>query len=109
VAALVTDYLESERDRDLAMKTHAMTKDLFEHQAASRISFQQAESDLAKASAHVARAEEALRVLGLDAKDVQRTGGLKALVPVLSPLTGSVIERTVTNGQFVQADSTPLI
>jgi cobalt-zinc-cadmium efflux system membrane fusion protein len=109
VAALVTDYLESERDRDLAEKTHAMTKDLFEHQAASRISFQQSEGDLAKAKAHVARAEEALRVLGLDAKEAQRTGGLQALVPVLSPLTGAVIERTVTNGQFVQADSTPLL
>jgi cobalt-zinc-cadmium efflux system membrane fusion protein len=104
VAALVTDYHESQRDEDLAEKTYNMTKDLFEHQAASRISLQQAEGDLAKAKAHVARAEEALHVVGLDPES-----GLRSVVPVLSPLSGSVIERTLTPGQFVQADSTPLL
>jgi len=109
VAALITDYRESQRDQDLAEKTHAMTKDLFEHQAASRISLQQAEGDLAKARAHVARAEESLRVLGLDLNEIQRTGGLQSLVPVMAPLSGAVMERTVTNGQFVQADSNALL
>jgi cobalt-zinc-cadmium efflux system membrane fusion protein len=61
VAALVSDYLQSQRDLDLAQKTYNMNKDLFEHQAASRISFQQAENDLAKANTQVARGEEALR------------------------------------------------
>jgi cobalt-zinc-cadmium efflux system membrane fusion protein len=107
VAALVTDYLESQRDRDLAEKTHAMTKDLFEHQAASKISLQQAEGDLAKAQAHVARSEEALRVLGLDPEEAQKN--LRALIPVRASSSGAVIERTVTPGQFVQADSTPLL
>jgi cobalt-zinc-cadmium efflux system membrane fusion protein len=65
---------------------------------------QQAEGDLAKAKAHVARAEEALHVVGLDPES-----GLRSVVPVLSPLSGSVIERTLTPGQFVQADSTPLL
>jgi len=109
VAALITDYRESQRDQDLAEKTHAMTSDLFDHQAASRISLQQAEGDLAKARAHVARAEEALRVLGLDMNEIQRTGGLQSLVPVEAPLSGAVMERTVTNGQFVQADSNALL
>jgi cobalt-zinc-cadmium efflux system membrane fusion protein len=109
VAALITDYRESQRDQDLAEKTHAMTKDLFEHQAASRISLQQAEGDLAKAKSHVARAEEGLRVLGLDLNEIQRTGGLQAMVPVIAPLSGAVMERSVTNGQYVQADSNPLL
>jgi cobalt-zinc-cadmium efflux system membrane fusion protein len=109
VAALITDYRESQRDQDLAEKTHAMTKDLFEHQAASRLSLQQAEGDLAKAKTHVARAEESLRVLGLDVTEIQRTGGLQALVPVAAPMSGAVMERTVTTGQYVQADSNPLL
>ena len=37
VAGMVTDYLDSQRDRDLAEKTATMTKDLFEHNAASQI------------------------------------------------------------------------
>lgn len=109
VAALVTDYLQSQRDRDLADKTLNMTRDLFDHQAASRISLQQAEADVTKAKSQVERAEESLRVLGLDAKQVSETSGLRTLVPVRAPLSGSVVERTVTQGQFVQADSTALL
>jgi cobalt-zinc-cadmium efflux system membrane fusion protein len=109
VASLVTDYLESQRDLDLAQKTYNMNKDLFEHQAASRISFQQAESDLAKANTHVARGEEALRVLGIDPQEAVKDGGLRSLVPVRSPMAGTLIERTLTAGQYVQADSTALL
>jgi len=109
VASLVTDYLESHRDLDLAQKNYNMNKDLFEHQAASRISFQQAESDLAKASAHVARGEEALHVLGIDPKEAAKDGGLRSLVPVRSPMAGNLIERNLAPGQFVQADSTALL
>jgi membrane fusion protein, heavy metal efflux system len=107
VAALVTDYLESQRDQDLAEKTFNMTKDLFEHQAASRISFQQAEGDLAKARTHVARAEEALVVLGLNPKEAQKN--LRTVIPVRAPAAGVVIERNLASNQFVQADSTPLL
>jgi cobalt-zinc-cadmium efflux system membrane fusion protein len=109
VAALVTDYIQSQRDLDLAGKTHSMTKDLFEHQAASRISLQQAGSDLAKAQAHVAQAAESLHVLGLDPKEAEKDGGLRSLIPVRSPLSGFVIERSITSGQFIQGDNTPLL
>ncbi len=30
-------------------------------------------------------------------------------VPIVSPIAGIVIERKVTDGQFVQSDSTPII
>ncbi len=109
VASLVTDYFDSQHDHDLADKTLTMTKDLFEHQAASKVSLQQAENDLAKAKAHVARAEEALRVLGLDPKEIDTHGGLQALIPVHAPLGGIVIERNIATGQFVQGDSTSLL
>ena len=109
VASLVSDYLQSQRDMDLAQKTYNMNKDLFEHQAASRISFQQAENDLAKANTQVARGEEALRVLGIDPKEAVKDGGLRSLIPVRSPMGGTLIERNLTPGQYVQADSTALL
>ena len=37
VAGLVTELLHAQREQQLAEKTYAMTKDLFEHQAAARI------------------------------------------------------------------------
>ena len=109
VAGLVTDLMQAQREQDLAEKTYTMTKDLFEHQAAARIALQQAEGDLAKAKAQTARAEEALRVFGLDPAEVLATNGVRTLIPVRSPMSGTVIERTVTPGQFVQGDNTPLL
>ena len=109
VASLVTDLIQSQRDWELAEKTHAMTQDLFEHQAASRIALQQSENDLAKAKAAIARAEESLIVIGLDPKKAGEAGALRALIPVYSPAAGNVIERTATSGQFVTGDGTPLL
>lgn len=109
VAAAVTEHLEDHKDLDLAVKNYAMVKDLVEHQAASRIALQQAESDLAKAKARVARTEEALRVLGLKVEENDLSGELSSFIPHLAPLNGTVIERRVTEGQFVQPDSNPLL
>ena len=106
VAAAVTEYVDSRNDLDLAEKHMAMTRDLFDHDAASKMSLQQAENDLGKAQVHVARAAEALAVLGLAAeKDLKRFNGR---ITVPSPIDGVLIERKVTEGQFVQADPTPI-
>jgi cobalt-zinc-cadmium efflux system membrane fusion protein len=105
--AVVGEHTESHKDLELAEKTAAMTQDLFDHQAASRISLQQAQSDLAKAKARVARNEQALRLIGLQSEaDIDRFDGR---VLITSPITGSIIERHITDGQFVQADSMPII
>jgi cobalt-zinc-cadmium efflux system membrane fusion protein len=100
VASLVTDYLDSEHDQDLAEKTWNMTKDLYDHEAASRVSLQQADNDLAKAKAHVARAVESLRVLGIDQKDVDAGRGMQALIPVRAAAGGIVIDRAVTEASM---------
>ena len=86
-----------------------MTKDLFEHEAASRMSLQQAENDLAKARAKVAQTEEVLRVLGLDEAAARARAPLASRMPIRAPIAGTVIERNVTNGQFVGSESTPLL
>jgi membrane fusion protein, heavy metal efflux system len=109
VGAADTEHLESHKDLDLAEKTYGMTKDLFEHGAASRISLQQAEGDLAKARARVARTEEALRVLGLHVSETELYGEMNSRIPLRAPLSGTVIERHLTEGQFIQPDSNPLV
>ena len=106
-AAAAGEYLESQKDLELAEKTAAMTEDLFQHEAASRIALQQSQSDLAKARSRAARTAEALRVLGLraDAGLVSFDGR----IPIVAPIAGTVIERKVTEGQFEQADSAPIM
>ena len=109
-AAAIDEEIESRRDLELAEKNAAMTQDLFDHEAASRIALQQAQNDLAKARARVDRTGEALKVLGLSGRDDLAPGAVGwGRVPIPSPITGVVIDRKVTEGQFVQSDSTPLL
>jgi membrane fusion protein, heavy metal efflux system len=105
-AAAMTDYLEESKDLELALKTQRMSKDLFDHQAGSRIAVEQSQRDVAKATVRVARTEEALRFLGLAPV---AEGKLDPRISVLSPRSGTVIERSVTEGQFVQPEHDPLM
>src|SRR5206468_1638479 len=109
VAAAVAEHLASHKDLELAEKTSAMTQDLFDHEAASRIALQQAQNELAKSKAKVQQTEEVLRVLGVDPEAEQDASRLQSRVPVRAPIGGVVIERTVTNGQFVGPENMPLL
>jgi cobalt-zinc-cadmium efflux system membrane fusion protein len=109
VAAAITEHQASHKDLDLAQKTFAMTQDLFEHQAASRMALQQAENDLAKASAKVLQTEEVLKVLGLAGHPDEDAIGAQSRIPVRTPIGGTVIERNVTSGEFVGPDKPPLV
>ncbi len=103
----VSEYIESRTDLDLAEKQAALTRDLYEHDAASRLALRQSENDLGKAQARFVRTGEALKVLGLSAEiDVTRFNGR---LPIISPIDGAVVERKVTEGQFVQPDPTPMV
>ena len=107
-AAALEDHVDAHRDLDLAEKTLAVTKDLFDHQAASQLSLEQAQNDVAKAKTKVNRTEAALVAIGLSADDAAG-GAIDARVPVISPIAGAVIETKDTEGQYVQTDSTPLV
>jgi membrane fusion protein, heavy metal efflux system len=109
VAAAIADHVASQKDLELAAKTFAMTQDLFEHEAASRIALQQAQNELAKSKAKVQQTEEILRVLGVEPDAEQDPARLHSRVPVRAPIGGTVIERTVTNGQFVGPENPPLL
>jgi cobalt-zinc-cadmium efflux system membrane fusion protein len=109
VAAALDEYFDSRKDLDLAEKTYTMNRDLFAHQAASRIALQQAESELAKAKARVTRTVESLRALGVDIGDKEPAEGISAHVAVRTPISGTVLERAVTEGQFVQPDNNALL
>lgn len=106
-AAAIGEHAESHKDLDLAEKTASMSQDLFDHQAASRMALQQALNDLAKAQSRVARNDEQLRLLGL--RSEAEMASFAGRIPLVSPIAGTVIDRKVTDGQFVQSDSTPIL
>jgi cobalt-zinc-cadmium efflux system membrane fusion protein len=109
VAAAVAEHQASRQDLELAEKTFAMTKDLFEHQVASRIALEQSESELAKARSKVTQTEESLQVLGLDPNGDEAAARMRPRIPVRTPIDGTITERNVTNGQFVGQETSPLL
>jgi membrane fusion protein, heavy metal efflux system len=109
VAAAIAEHLASHKDLDLAEKTFAMTQDLFDHQAASRIALQQSENELSKARSKVLQTEEVLQVLGLGGHPAEDATRLQSRIPMRAPIAGTVIDRSVTNGQFVGPDNPPLM
>ena len=101
-AAALNEHAEAMKDRDLAAKTYAMTRDLYAHDAASKMALDQSESDLDKAKARLARTSRSLAVLGLEPNSSE------PLIPLRSSMGGVVVARSVTEGQLVQGDATPL-
>jgi cobalt-zinc-cadmium efflux system membrane fusion protein len=110
LAEAIADYLTSQRDLDLAQKNYAMTKDLFEHEAASRMAFQQTENDLAKARMQVERNAEKCRLMGVSETALSESNRkpIPPRVEIKSPINGVVTERQATTAQYVAADGTPL-
>ena len=109
VAAAFAEHIAAHRDLDLSQKTFAMTQDLFEHQAASKISLQQAENDVAKQTARLQQDEQVLHVLGVDMPESSEQLVVAPRVPVRTPITGVVTDRTVSDGQFVDSQTQPLL
>jgi cobalt-zinc-cadmium efflux system membrane fusion protein len=103
VAAAIAEHVTSRKDYELAQKTFAMTQDLFDHQAASRLALNQSRAEMEKASAKVQQSEESLRVLGVQGDMDAPTP--QARIQVRAPIAGTVIDRNVTNGQFVGPDA----
>src|SRR5262249_57565000 len=88
IASAVAEHVASHKDLDLSEKTFAMTKDLFEHGAASRMSMQQAENELAKTRAKVGQTEEVLRVLGFDDAALENPATLPSRITIREPIAG---------------------
>jgi cobalt-zinc-cadmium efflux system membrane fusion protein len=105
VTAVVGEVIDSRKDLELSERTFAMTKDLFESQAASKIALKQAENDAAKARARLARAQAVLKTLGIDSTAEEVT----SLIPVRSPIDGTITDRKVSEGQYETADSNALL
>lgn len=108
------DQLARARNQlELTRRNEARQRDLFAVRAAARrdveqaeADFQNAQADLRTAEASLAAARDRLRVLGRDADtiaEIERTRRVNAVVPVVAPLAGTVVQRRVGPGQWLNA------
>ncbi|NMJ44380.1 efflux RND transporter periplasmic adaptor subunit [Roseomonas sp. JC162] len=108
------DQLARARNQlELTRRNEARQRELFTVRAAARRDVEQAEADhqnaqadLRTAEASLAAARDKLRVLGRDADaiaEIERTRRVNAVVPVVAPLAGTVVQRRIGPGQWLNA------
>ena len=109
-AAAVADYRKAQTAYRNAKRIADRDSALFKNDALARGDLEQAQSDVASAEADVDAAVESMRSLGVDEAQIQavRDGRTSAIAAVIrSPIDGTVVEKLISDGQLLQAGSTP--
>ena len=99
------DYLKARALADLQARSVERARQLFAADVIGRAELQRRESELAIASAEQRAAADQLRVLGMSAAAISRlgnNGAINSVTPVVSTVAGTVVERSITQGQVVQ-------
>ena len=81
---------------------------LFQNDALARGDLEQAQSDAASAEADLEAAVQDLRALGVEESQLTATAKVTVFQAIIrAPLDGTVVEKLISEGQLLQAGSTP--
>ena len=103
---LLDAYLKAADSYRLTDKNWVRAQDLYQHHAIAQRDLDQAESDRNQAQADLNAAEQGMKILGIKNPADLAKAPSSALIPVLAPIGGEVVERLVSPGQVVQAGQT---
>jgi cobalt-zinc-cadmium efflux system membrane fusion protein len=108
IAQAYSDFIKEESDVTYATRAYELAKDLYETKALALKDLKQAENDLIKAKAEFRRSKERLLSLRVPAAELEKPLDKQQITSrfeMRSPLSGTIVERTVTPGQSVGGDS----
>jgi cobalt-zinc-cadmium efflux system membrane fusion protein len=103
---LLNGYLKAADSYRLADKLYKRAQDLYAHQAIAQQDLEQAESSRTQAQADLNAAKQGMRILGIKNPEDLAKAPSSALIPVLAPIAGEVVDRLVSPGQVMQAGQT---
>jgi len=110
VANAVSNYRKAKNRLDLAQKTLDRSRDLLAHKALAQSDFEAVQADYNDASTDVQSALEALKVFDVSADDLkaaeQQNAAIRPELAMRSPLAGTIVQKLVLPGQFIQAGGT---
>jgi cobalt-zinc-cadmium efflux system membrane fusion protein len=105
VGSLLASYTSAQATESVAQRTHQREKDLFARRISAEREVLAAEAALAIATSERRSIESRLQALGVAVPPAGSTGPPSALLPIRSPIRGTVIERNATIGAPVGPDT----
>jgi cobalt-zinc-cadmium efflux system membrane fusion protein len=103
-----SEFVKEASELEFATRGYELAKELYQTKALALKDLKQAENDLIKARAEFRRAKERLLSLRIPSVELDKPLAQQRITSrfeMKSPLTGTVVERTVTPGQSVSADA----
>ncbi|MEX5219759.1 MAG: efflux RND transporter periplasmic adaptor subunit [Nitrospira sp.] len=103
-----SEFVKEASELEFATRGYELAKELYQTKALALKDLKQAENDLIKARAEFHRAKERLLSLRVPSVELDKPLAQQRITSrfdMKSPLTGTVVERTVTPGQSVSADA----
>ncbi|MDH4370404.1 MAG: efflux RND transporter periplasmic adaptor subunit [Nitrospira sp.] len=107
IAQAYSEYVKEDSDLQYATRAQELAKDLYETRALALKDLKQAENELVKARAEFRRAKERLLSFRISSHELNKPLDKQQITSrfeMKSPLSGTVVERTVTPGQSVTGD-----
>ncbi|MDE3179000.1 MAG: efflux RND transporter periplasmic adaptor subunit [Acidobacteriota bacterium] len=105
-AVMRDNYIKARDSYNLAHINYSRAQDLYTHSAISTSALEQAQSAEVQAQADMTAARQALRVIGLSNLNQVVLDSESPEIPLLAPINGEVVERTVAPGQVIQGGAT---
>jgi cobalt-zinc-cadmium efflux system membrane fusion protein len=106
----VSTYRKAKNRFDLAKRSLDRSKDLFEHKALSAREYESAQADFNDAATDLQASLQTLKVFGVLQSDIaeaeQQNVPIRPEMVMRAPLTGTVVQKMVLPGQFIQAGTT---
>jgi membrane fusion protein, heavy metal efflux system len=105
VGSLLASYASAQAAESVAQRTYQREKDLFARRVSAEREVLAAEAELAAASSARRTVESRLQALGVAPPQAGPPGPASPLLPIRSPIQGTVIERNATTGAPVGPDT----
>lgn len=101
-----TDYIKAQGKAELARKNYQREETLFEKKISPEKDVLKARQELGETEADLNLAMERFRMLGVDVSQFKsaKGSGNHPLIPVATPVSGVVIEKTITLGEMVNSE-----
>jgi cobalt-zinc-cadmium efflux system membrane fusion protein len=110
ISNAVSSYRKAKNRFDLAQHMLDRSKDLFEHKALAQRDLESAQADYNDAATDLQTSLQALKVLGVAQPEIaeaeKQNVAIKPELVMRAPLAGTVVQKMVLPGQFIQAGVT---